>query len=326
MRARAAFAALATCAALYACGETLAPSDDGAANDGGPSADAPLGDGDGNAGADAAADVVDGGCAIGAPFGPPKDVPVGGSYSVEAARFNDGRTFAYLALCPADGNKVACDLYQSPYVNDSFNNHTPLTSVSSPFYDSYPSVTSDGEYLVFGSLRDGGLKIFVAAAVNASFANATPREQRFTTPLTNANEPYVLGTGKALYFGATATGTSDYEIYRTTSWGTDAAAPIAKIDELSVPEASVKNQAPVVTNDELEIFWASDRGLTGVGLDIHRASRAATTDKFGTPEHLATLSNDGNDWPVWISPDRCDLYFINKTPAGLATLRVASRR
>lgn len=84
--------------------------------------------------------------------------------------------------------------------------------------------------------------------------------------------------------------------------------------------------APVVSDDEREIFFSSDRGSSGtLPLDIFVATRATADVPFETPVALPGLSTkESYDWPVWLSPDRCTLYYINKL-ANFATLRVAHR-
>ena len=98
------------------------------------------------------------------------------------------------------------------------------------------------------------------------------------------------------------------------------------VDGVNSPQGEY---APVVSDDELEMFVSSDRESTGMPakmpLDIFVTSRNATTEAFGTPVKLPALSTtDGIDWPVWLSPDRCDLYYINKVN-DFATLFVAHR-
>jgi hypothetical protein len=312
-------AAIGALAGAFACGENLP-----ARLDSDPDAefDASFAD----SSTDSSSVTPEATCDRAKPFGPASTITIAGDWSLEAARFTQDRANAYVALCPTDGGSTGCDLYASELRDGGLGVHTLLAQASGGDYDSYPTVTADGERLVFGSRRsDAGFQIWFSTAINGTFSGS-PELQRFSTAFTLANEPYVLGDGKALYFAAKTNGARS-TIYVTREWGTDAAAGATPLAGLPSGAASV---APVIANDELELFFATDIADPDnfkTGYDIHRATRAQTSEPFASSQKLADLSGAGNDWPVWISPDGCDLYFINKDPvSGIATLREASRR
>ncbi len=63
-----------------------------------------------------------------------------------------------------------------------------------------------------------------------------------------------------------------------------------------------------------------------MALDIYVATRASTDLPFDEPQRIPELSSDGIDWPLWISPDGCDLYYINKTTSPLRATMYVTRR
>ena len=70
---------------------------------------------------------------------------------------------------------------------------------------------------------------------------------------------------------------------------------------------------PVVTPDELTLYFSSNRA-NGAGLqDIYVARRASVSDNFGAPVNLAELNTGTNDFPTWISDDGCVLYLMSGT-------------
>jgi hypothetical protein len=83
----------------------------------------------------------------------------------------------------------------------------------------------------------------------------------------------------------------------------------------------IEEFAPVLRDNELEIVFAAGANFA---LDLYTATRASAGDAFETPARIAELSTDGNDWPVWFSPDGCELFYISKQGA-IATLYVAKR-
>lgn len=264
-------------------------------------------------------------CEPGAPFPTGMPVPIDGSYSVEAARFAPDRSTAHLALCPISGDKLQCDLYLSQFSAETgqFTQHLKMTGVSSPtFYDSYPTLTPDGMYLLFGSNR-ATLHLWIATKTNGSFEAPTLMEIG-PTGAALANEPYLASNGQTLYFGAKLDPTvDDWDIYRATG-GPPSFSPGAQVPGLV---STADEVAPVISNNERELFFAANRHAaiqTGM-LDIYTATRPDASQAFSMPERVPALSNDGgNDWPVWLSADGCDLYYISKT-GEISTLYITRR-
>ena len=307
---------LAGCAALAGCDLALGL---GPIPDGSVSGDTPPGD----------ARV----CARGAPFGSPVPVPIDGAYSVEGARFTPDGNSAYLSLCPLDPPtsdpqelKARCDLYTSLYTpSTGLFTSFALLGASAPGYDSYPTITPDTNHLIFGTSRFGAVQIAVATKQGGMFpAAGVTRPQLFPSPPQGSNEPYILGDGRTLYFAATISN-ARWQLYRSTG-GPPAFGPSAEVAGVNT---TAFEMAPVVRDDEREIFFATNRGdpdaPDAIGaLDIYAATRDDADLPFGTPVKLDALSTTGTDWPLWLSPDGCELFFINKA-AGLATLKVARR-
>jgi hypothetical protein len=264
-------------------------------------------------------------CPIGAPFAQPQTevVPVDGAYSVEAARFTPNQNVAYLSLCPSNGDKAGCEIYSSAFLDGQFTAFSIMAGVSTPNkYDAYPTITPDGHFLLWGAERGGAVAIYVAEATMASFDVPTITPLQVIPNQLHSNEPYLLGDGQSLYLsgGDTANG---WDLRRAVGGppafgGSSELVPGVNTDDLEF--------APVVTDDELEIWFASDRLAPGGPLEIFTATRTAVTEPFEEPTRVDAVSSTGIDWPLWISPDACDLYYINKTTnPDLATLSVAHR-
>lgn len=138
-------------------------------------------------------------CEVGAPFVSMGDVPIDGTYSVEAARFSPDQTSAYLSLCTLGQPTSTCDLYLSLYmpVTNELSSYVPL-GVNSAFYDSYGTVTPDGMYLVFGSRRTGTtLRTYISTKSQGKFVTAA--ELSLIPTVSYVNEPYLSTDGQMLY-------------------------------------------------------------------------------------------------------------------------------
>jgi hypothetical protein len=272
---------------------------------------------------------TNGPCAIGDPFGPATAIGGLGAYSVEAVRFGANRNVVYLSLCPADGGKPGCDLYQGAITAPDTYGSLTLIGVSAPnVYDSYPTVTGDAKWLFFGSSRAasaGAVNIHRASAPGGVFGDVQPQPLNFPgSELQSTYEPYLLGDGRTFYFAGTVqVAPAKWDIYRTEGNVPDFAKETVPVVGINTTFDDV---APVPTEDELEMFFASSRA--GGSLDLWRAARTSVTQPFGNAERLADLSGAQNEFPTSISPDRCELYYIRKTGsgAGVGTAYVARRQ
>lgn len=252
-------------------------------------------------------------CSLGDPFPAGSPVAIDGSYSVEAARFNPSQSVAYLSLCPASGDKTLCDLYSASFLpaTGNFGAYARL-GASGPGYDAYPTITPDGQHMLFGSTRNGTVELFVASAVNGSFEMPDIAELDLVPGADYGNEPYMLGDGRTIYFSA-----GNYDDGNSSQLYRAEGDPPAFGGAMLVPGVNGMDQelAPVVSDDELEIFFASNRAQPGpdMALDIYTATRDRPDEPFGPPALVQSLTTPDIDWPLWLSPDACELYYINKT-------------
>jgi hypothetical protein len=258
-------------------------------------------------------------CDHGAPLSAGRPVELQTTESVEAARFVPDRSIVYLSLCPSP-DKRSCELYSGTLneVTGEYGTFAKLEISADNEYDSYPTITPDAKYILFGSERSTFVQVFVAEEINGRFMNP---KQLAIPGQAFSNEPYMVGNGRALYLSA-GSDQSDNELFRGEG------TPPDFDNFVKVPGVNTGEQelAPVVTDDELEIFFASNRDDVELPLDIYTATRGRTDAPFDPPVRVAPLSTSASiDWPLWISPDRCDLYYINKV-GDQATLLVASRR
>mgnify|MGYP005852872777 CR=1 FL=1 len=223
-------------------------------------------------------------------------------------RFGFNRQVVYLSLCPPDGDKAKCDLFQGVVTGqDTFASFSPLANVNAAGYDSYATVTGNADLLLFASSRVSPVRLYFAPAVDGQFK--TPQELDTGISPHASNEPYLLADGRTFYFGATVSNNpQNWELYRATGRPPDFKGATL-VPGLGDP---ANDFAPVPTEDELEIFFASARAPSQA-LDLWAAKRSSPDQPFGAPVRLPALSGSDNDYPTWISPDACELYFIKKT-------------
>jgi hypothetical protein len=123
-------------------------------------------------------------------------------------------------------------------------------------------------------------------------------------------DPYLLPGGNVMYLASDLAG--NYGLYRSAKVNGAFATPTV-VSGVNLDTPAAENN-PVVTADELTLFFASTRpGGTG-NHDIYEARRASVADGFGAPIELAGLNTTADDGPNWISPDGCNLYFSRFEP------------
>ena len=142
-------------------------------------------------------------------------------------------------------------------------------------------------------------------------------------PVINAagsNEDGGTLLANALYFSTNRSGT--YQIVRAARSGATLGTPLLVIGDMLADPRGVSQ--PVVTPDELHLYFDSPRP-GGIGSDdIWYASRSNLADGFGPPVNLGTLNTTTADFPTWVSADNCVLYYTNRS-TGTYDLYVATR-
>jgi hypothetical protein len=182
---------------------------------------------------------------------------------------------------------------------------------------------SDGETLLFFQGRDdddAGAVTRIWRSSRPSGQGAWPAPVQMTTVAPSADllEPYIAGS--SLYFGIVV-GTKQEKLARVTRAGTIFSSTITELDEINGDPGDA-NGFPVVSEDELEIFFMSKR--TGSG-DIYRATRATKQEKFSAPALITGLPTGNEERPTFLTADSCTLFVTIKNAGGTFSLYRAAR-
>lgn len=177
-----------------------------------------------------------------------------------------------------------------------------------------PTVTADDRSIYFESF-DGLYRVFVANRDTPSDTFSLPRAVDLG-PDVGDGGPYVLPEGDVLYFHSIRPGQGYNDIYRAirTTVGITDVMPVPGIN------TAADESLPVVSPDEQLIFftWMAS---PGVNVDIYTATRPNREHPFDPPSIVAELDSDQQQFPTWISPDGCRLYFARDSPAGYRMFR-----
>lgn len=199
---------------------------------------------------------------------------------------------------------------------------TELLEVASPpASDRDPGISGDGLTIVFASQRPqpggggGDWDLWMAtrrsrtdvfdAPKPVTELNTAAAEWGTTMSSSGLAIYYVLGEDLAV---ARRRSTSEPFVVDTTGTMTALNAP--------GPDFEV-----VVAADERTIFFSR----IGTGFDIWSSQRATKADPFPPPKPLTELTEGGDEWTGWVSPDLCEIYFARSNGATSWDLYVARR-
>ena len=184
-----------------------------------------------------------------------------------------------------------------------------------------PSVTGDGMHMYVSRNKDGtaehdlayskrvGVEWQPVVDVSGDVNTYTPG-----SGVQHEADPFPSSDGSSLYFMAETAG-NQFQIHHAAC-----AVPGQCTGRKVLPELTIQrgywSTRPVVSHDELTIFFAAPPEGDGFKNDIWVAERARKGDPFGVPSKI--FGSAGIDeQPTWLSADGCRLYFSsNQNGAG----------
>ncbi len=185
-----------------------------------------------------------------------------------------------------------------------FGTPVDLAGVNTSGPEREPSVTGDGAFLYATTGTAGAFDIVMASRGTPLGVFSALSLVPGLNGAGSDHAPYVLPDHSAVYFTSDRGGNVD--LYRAARSGGafQAPAPVLSVNTTAIEETAV------VTQDERTIFFSSNRApKSGNDYDIYIAQRAVAGDPFGTAVALDALNGNGADYPTWVSPDGCALYF-----------------
>lgn len=206
------------------------------------------------------------------------------------------------------------DIYEATRSSTSepFGSVVSVTGVNTSGEDRLPRVTADSLSLFATSKASSAQFYHVALATRASTTLAFSALQLVATVngTTNDGDSFILPAGNVLYFASDRGG--NYGLYRSSMAGGAFSAPTL-VSGVSLDSPSTEGH-PVVTPDELTLFFSSNRPGGSGNFDIYQATRQTVADGFGAPIALTSINTANYEVPNWISPDGCALYFTYLDP------------
>ncbi len=288
----------ATAGACGSFGSSSDGGDAGPAAEGGPAA-GEGGVGEGGVVADDDGGVTDLGlCDPTKSFHAPQAFPavIDGSSNEYAGFLSSAKT---LYLASDRGGRV--EIYRStrelPFGN-RWSMPTVVSELSTSGDDARnPNLAPDELGIYFDSTRGGGKVPHVYFATRASTTEAFGAPVLIPLDGSRYNlQPWIATRG--LYFASRAPG-GPLSIWFASGKAGVFSQPV----ELVELEAPGEVQSPVLTEDELTIFFTG--GPAPGNLDVYMAKRASVFAGFSSPVLVSELSTAGDDYPTWVSKNGC---------------------
>jgi hypothetical protein len=255
-------------------------------------------------------------CDLSKPFEPPTFVsglPVVTGAFLGDLRLSHDYLTAYFAANYHPNSGGFNDIYTTTRAAEGAPFDTAVTlggtTISSSDYDTAPTISADGLTILFG-WSAGGTPQHIAYATRTatslpfSYVGAVPNVNDFSA---EDRAPFLREDGQVLYFASSRVAGNDDDMFRAT-WngsGFDTPGPLGELN------TSFVDDAPVVTLDDLTLFFASTRPDANArgDLDIWRATRPSRSDQFSPPTIVVELNTAYADRPTFITRDGCTLYF-----------------
>jgi Tol biopolymer transport system component len=263
-------------------------------------------------------------CAPTAPFGAPTLVAsIDRTLEPTDATLRRDELVVYFSGVSNAGDR---DIYMAarPTSTSAFGLATRLGAISSPAFDGQPTLTSDLRTMALGSNRvaSEGTHLYVSTRSSALAEFPAPTLMvgaNSANPMRHDFMPFLTPDGSEVWWISDRSGS--LKIYRATE-----ASGFATVIPVSELGSSKNEQHPILSDDRLTIYFASNRDDPDAlgDYDIYRATRSTLSDGFGAPTLVSELNSPAGDFPRWLSPDGCRLYFHSNRDGAFA-IYVAAR-
>ena len=260
------------------------------------------------------------------PFGAPALVPgLNSSSREDGLSFTGDLTIAFFSSFRG-GTGAVDHIYTAARSAPDQTFGTPIlvTSVmGASGLDFAPRITPDGLRLYFASSRSGASHIYLATRTSLVTDFTASAMVAVVNSAAADYDEYITTDEQTMVFASTRTGGlggPDLYVSQRTAGSFGAPTPLTEVS------STTAEFLPALSDDRLTIYFGSDRANVAAkgGTEIWVARRATATTPFAAPQLVAELNTALEDFPVWLSPDSCTLYF-SSGPAAAMDLFVATR-
>jgi hypothetical protein len=177
-----------------------------------------------------------------------------------------------------------------------------------------PTVNAENQTLYFDSPQLDAATNFGAPVDQAPFNTSADESQ-----------PYLSANGLGLYFRIRLPALSNFDLAHASRPATGTFSVDPSIIFASVNSPASLEGLPVISFDELTLYFTTDRAEAGGGgRQVWVATRTKIDLPFDTPTEVTELDTSSFTEPSWISDDGCRIY-LTSMAAGTADLYIATK-
>jgi hypothetical protein len=254
------------------------------------------------------------------PFGAPAHVPELPSSAYSPSLSDDELTVIFSDNSLKNPGFVTLFEARRANFKAPFGKATELTALHVTGYrEETPRISADGKSLVFASNRPGGTGTTVISgfylAERASSAAAFQVLGLLEIPDIfgsgtefKKSSPFLTRDQTELWFERSASNPIQSAIWSATVTSSGIGQPVERLTD-SQGGAS----APNLSADGLSMYYTANDGAAS-GLNVWKATRAATNAPFTKAAKVVELSSTGDDWLWHISGDGCRAYLRSTRP------------
>ncbi|WP_448103867.1 OmpA family protein [Pedobacter panaciterrae] len=188
--------------------------------------------------------------------------------------------------------------------------------INSSYRDYFPSITADGEKLIFSRNIDGNEDFFISSKINKEWTTPTPLSDKINTSKFNEGAQSISPDGLYLFFTGCnrPDGLGRCDIYVSHKEGNNWGEPFNLGAPLNSP---FWDSQPAISPDGTTLYFVSNRPGGLGGYDIWK-STLKSDGYWGVPQNLGPEINTPYDEHTpFIHPDGKTLYFSSDGWPGL---------
>jgi Tol biopolymer transport system component len=253
-------------------------------------------------------------CNPDSPFGTPVPIAeINTAASDEFAYLSPDELTMYFSSTRTDSPATlgGYDIFKAtrPNLNAPWENILPVSGVNtSGGNERRPMVTGDGAtmYALIGNLPDRDIGIATQRGTTAAFTSFTVAA---VSSVGFDDDPgTILPDHHAIWFSSNRSGND--EIYSAPGSGAELGTAVL-VSGVNVNDPGADETYPVVTPDELTLFFSRNRRGGAAGYEILVATRANAADPFDGVEIVQAVSAAPFNVATWVSADGCVLYTMS---------------
>ena len=239
----------------------------------------------------------------------------------------DELTMFYAIMTATNGT----DIYQATrsMTDASFESNGPMPSVNTAADEYWPTLSADGRLVFFESGRsltpdEAGVyhndqaRIWSSSRVSVLSDFGPPGiDTLFVVDGGAEAAPYLHPSGRSLYFASGARGGfGDIDLFVAMI---NQSGVVTSVNNIAAVNSPVEENMPVVSADELELYFARFDQVLNTTRNIWVSRRTQKNLPFGAPMLANELNTVSDEFPSFLSADGCRLFFISNRPAAIDT-------